>query len=146
MGRYFDDITVGEVHEFGRYEMTEAEIIDFARKFDPQSFHIDPVAARKGPFGGVIASGWHTCAASMSMLVGNVLDEHSLGSPGVDELRWLQPVRPGDVLRSRAKVIEARASKSRPDRGIVKSAFEVLNQKNEVVMTMTAMTIIRRRP
>jgi acyl dehydratase len=146
MARYFDDIRVGEAVEFGGYTMSEPEIIDFAERYDPQPFHTDPAAAKASHFGGLIASGWHTSAVVMRMMVANLLDENSMGSPGVDELRWLKPVRPGDTLRVRATVIEARESQSRPDRGMVRSRFEILNQHNKVVMTMTAMTLVRRRP
>ncbi|MSO64808.1 MAG: MaoC family dehydratase [Alphaproteobacteria bacterium] len=144
--RYFEDIVVGETSNFGRYEMTAAEIIEFARKYDPQPFHTDPEAAKATSFGGLIASGWHTCGAFMNMMVHNSLAGAGLGSPGVDELRWLKPVRPGDILSVRGTVLEKRESKSRPDRGIVRSSCEILNQHGEVMMTMITLGFIRRRP
>jgi acyl dehydratase len=144
--RWFDDIRPGDVREFGDYEMTEAEIIDFARRFDPQLFHTDPRSARDSVFGGLVASGWHTASATMRMVAENLLStETSMGSPGIDEMRWLVPVRPGDRLRVRATVTEARRSRSKPDRGIVHSLTEVLNQNGQVVMTLRGMTIIRAR-
>jgi acyl dehydratase len=134
------------VAEFGPIEIDEAEVIEFARQFDPQPIHTDPEAARTGPFGGLIASGWHTVSLTMRVLVDNYLARGaSLASPGVDELRWLQPVRPGDVLRVRATVVEARRSQSKPDRGLVRTKIEVLNQDERVVMSLTAMNLFRCR-
>jgi len=136
----------GAVAEFGPIEIDEAEVIEFARQFDPQPIHTDPEAARTGPFGGLIASGWHTVSLTMRVLVDNYLARGaSLASPGVDELRWLQPVRPGDVLRVRATVVEARRSQSKPDRGLVRTKIEVLNQDERVVMSLTAMNLFRCR-
>lgn len=144
--RFFEDLVPGAVFAYGAYEMTEAEIIAFASKFDPQSFHTDPEAAKSSNFGGLAASGWHTASAAMRMLVDHHLSpESSMGSPGIDELRWTKPVRPGDVLSLRITVQEAIPSRSKPDRGIVKSFTEVLNQHGEVVMTMRGMTMLRRR-
>jgi acyl dehydratase len=126
---YFEDYIVGTVHEFGSIVVEEAEVIDFARRFDPQPFHIDPAAAKQSVFGGLIASGWHTAAMMMGMIVEHYLAQSaSLGSPGIDELRWLKPVRPGDTLTARVTVLESRRSRSKPDRGIVYSLIEVLNQ------------------
>jgi acyl dehydratase len=134
------------VAEFGPIEIDEPEVIEFARQFDPQPIHTDPEAARAGPFGGLIASGWHTVSLTMRVLVDNYLARGaSLASPGVDELRWLQPVRPGDVLRVRATVVEARRSQSKPDRGLVRTKIEVLNQDERVVMSLTAMNLFRCR-
>ena len=144
--RYFEDYLPGSVHEFGSAEVEESEIIEFAKRFDPQEFHIDPEAAARGPFGGLIASGWHTGALMMRMFVDNYLSKaSSLGSPGIDELRWLRPVRPGDTLRVRATVLETKRSQSKPDRGVVWTLAEVLNQNGEVVMSVKAMTLIRCR-
>ena len=144
--RYFEDYVPGSVHEFGGVPVEESEIIEFAKRFDPQEFHTDPEAAARGPFGGLIASGWHTTALMMRMLVDSYLSPaSSLGSPGVDELRWPRPVRPGDTLRVRATVLEAKRSRSKPDRGMVRTLTEVLNQNGEVVMTVNAMTLIRCR-
>ena len=145
--RYFEDYAVGSVHEFGAIAVEEAEVIAFARRFDPQIFHVDPETARKTAFGGLIASGWHTGSLTMRLLVDHYISHvASLGSPGIDALRWLRPVRPGDTLSVRVTVTEARPSRSKPDRGIVRSFVEVLNGGREVVMTLSALTLILRRP
>ena len=144
--RHFEDFVPGAVAEFGPIEIDEAEVIAFARQFDPQPIHTDPVGARAGPFGGLIASGWHTVSLVMRVLVDNYLARGaSLASPGVDELRWLQPVRPGDALRVRATVVAARRSQSKPDRGLVRTKIEVLNQDERIVMSLTAMNLFRCR-
>lgn len=144
--RYFEDYVPGSVYEFGSTVMEEKEMIDFAARYDPQAFHIDPDAARKSVFGGLIASGWHTGAVSMRLIVDHYLSRvASLGSLGVDELRWLKPVRPGDELSIRVTVLQARRSQSKPDRGIVRSLVEVINQNREVVMSRTAVNIVRCR-
>ena len=144
--RYFEDYVPGAVFEYGQIPVTAAEIIEFARRFDPQDMHVDPEAAAQGRFGGLIASGWHTAAMMMRLFADNFLSKvASLASPGIDELRWLQPVRPGDVLHIRVTVLEATPSRSRPDRGMVRTLVEVLNQDREVVMTLKPMNIIRRR-
>lgn len=144
--RFFEDYVAGESLSYGDYLMTEQEIIEFATRFDPQAFHIDPVAARQSSFGGLAASGWHTASASMRMLVDHFIPpKASMGSPGIDELRWLQPVRPGDRLRVRSTVVETRRSRSKPDRGIVRVRHETLNQRDEVVMTFTGMALYRCR-
>ena len=144
--RYFEDYLPGSVSEFGSIAVEESEIIEFGKRFDPQEFHIDPEAAARGPFGGLIASGWHTGALMMRMIVDNYLSKaSSLGSPGIDELRWLRPVRPGDTLRLRATVLDTKRSQSKPDRGVVRTLTEVLNQNGEVVMSVKAMTLIRCR-
>jgi len=144
--RYFEDYVPGAIHEFGSVQVQEADIIEFARRYDPQQFHVDPVAAAHGPFGGLIASGWHTGALMMRLWVDNYLSPvSSLGSPGIDELRWLRPVRPGDTLRVRVTILETRRSRSKPDRGVVRTFSEVLNQSGEVVMSMNAMTLVRSR-
>src|SRR5438874_9399921 len=133
--RYFEDYPPGAVFEGGTVEVSEAEILEFARRYDPQTMHTDPAAAAHGFFGGLIASGWHTAALMMRLFATNFLSPaSSVASPGIDELRWLQPVRPGDVLHLRVTVIEARRSRSRPQEGIVRSLIEVLNKEGAVVM------------
>ena len=146
--QYFDDFVPGSVHEYGpTAPVSEAEIIDFARKYDPQPIHVDPDWARTGPFGGLIASGWHTAALTMRLLVNSYVPAAaSLASPGIDELRWVRPVRPGDVLRVRVTVVEARPSQSKPDRGLIRSRIEVLDSAGSVVMTLVALNLVRRRP
>ncbi|RAU21380.1 acyl dehydratase [Paramagnetospirillum kuznetsovii] len=144
--RYFEDYVKGAIHEFGRYEVTEAEVIDFASRYDPQDFHTDPQAAAKTVFGGVIASGWHTCGMMMRMYADHYLTKvASLASPGLDALRWIMPVRPGDVLSVRVTIEEAVPSKSKPDRGVVTSFIETLNQNGQVVMSMRAVNMVARR-
>ncbi|MBM5810621.1 MAG: MaoC family dehydratase [Gammaproteobacteria bacterium] len=141
--RYLEDYQPGAVHRFGGVRVGEQEIIEFARRYDPQDFHTDPVKAARTGFGGLIASGWMTCGLMMRMYVEQYLSHNaSLASPGIDELRWLKPVRPNDVLGMRITVVDARRSASKPDRGIVRSGIEVLNQRDEVVMTMTAINLI----
>jgi acyl dehydratase len=145
--RYFEDYPEGAVYEFGSVAVTGAEIVDFARRFDPQPMHVDVAAARTGPFGGLIASGWHTAGLMMSLFVAHFLPRAaSLGSPGIDELRWPHPVRPGDVLRLRVRVVEARPSRTQPDRGILRTLVEVLNQDDVVVMSLKPVNLLRRRP
>ena len=145
--RYFEDYPPGAVFEGGGIAVTEAEIIEFARKYDPQTMHTDPAAAARGYFGGLIASGWHTAAMTMRLFADHfLLPVSSLASPGIDELRWVRPVRPGDVLRLRVTITEARRSSSKPDQGIVHSTAEVLNQHGEVVMTLKPISLIRCRP
>lgn len=145
--RYFEDYLPGAIHEFGATTVTEQALVSFARAYDPQSFHIDREAAAQSMFGGLIASGWHTASLMMRMLVDDYLSSvASLASPGVDELRWLAPVRPGDVLRVRVTVVDARRSRSRSDRGVVTSQVEVLNQDDVVVMTVKAVNLLLTRP
>ena len=144
---YFDDYALGSTYECGSVSIDQASIIAFAKEFDPQPFHVDPVAAATGPYGGLIASGWHTAALVMRLLVDNYLAaESSLGSAGLDELRWPHPVRPGDTLRVRATVVESRRSLSKPDRGIVKTVVEAANSGGATVMRATAINFIRVRP
>jgi acyl dehydratase len=144
--RYFEDYPPGAVFEYGEIRVTEAEIIEFARRYDPQYLHVDQAAAAGGPFGGLIASGWQTAALMMRLLVDGFLPKAaSLGSPGIDELRWLKPVRPGDVLHIRVTVLDATPSRSRPDRGVVRTLVAVLNQDRDVVMSLKPMNIFRRR-
>jgi len=145
--RYFEDYTPGTVFTSGAIVVSEAEIIDFARQYDPQAMHTDPAAAASGRFGGLIASGWHTAALMMRLFATNFLSPaSSVASPGIDELRWLHPVRPGDVLSLRMTVIEARRSRSRPDQGVVRSLVEVLNQQGSVVMSLKPISLLLRRP
>lgn len=144
--RYFEDYVPGAVFEYGTITVDQADVIEFARRFDPQPFHINPDAAARGPFGGLIASGWHTASLTMRLVVDHYLSSvASLGSPGVDELRWTRPVRPGDTLRVRVSVLGARRSQSKPDRGIVRSHVEALNQDGDVVMSLQALNLIRCR-
>lgn len=144
--RYFEDYRVGDAYLFGPVDVTQEEIIEFARRYDPQSFHVDAAAASQSMFGGLIASGWHTAALMMRVLVDNFVSSVAgLGSPGVDQLRWLAPVRPGDRLRMRVEVIDARRSRSKPDRGIVRSRVEVLNQADVVVMSVEAVSLMHCR-
>ena len=144
--RYFEDYVAGSVHEFGTITVDEEEVVAFGRRFDPHDFHTDPEAAKQSVYGGLIASGWHTAALMMRLYADHYLSHvASLGSPGVDELRWLKPVRPGDELSIRVSVRETRRSRSRPDRGIVRSFVEVLNQDGEVVMSLEAVNFMRCR-
>ena len=145
--RYFEDYTPGAVFTSGAITVSEAEIIDFARQYDPQAMHTDPEAAATGRFGGLIASGWHTAAMMMRLFATNFLSPaSSVASPGIDELRWLQPVRPGDVLSLRVTIVEARRSRSRPGEGVVRSFIEVLNQDGAVVMSLKPISLIACRP
>jgi acyl dehydratase len=144
--RSFEDYPLGSVALYGPIEVDEAEIIEFGKRFDPQDFHTDPVKAAKSPFGGVIASGWHTGSMMMRTLVDRYLSRTAgMGSPGMDELRWTAPVRPGDRLWVKVTVIDARRSESKPDRGMVRIQIEVLNDKEVVVMSVKAMTLVRAR-
>ena len=144
--RYFEDYVAGAVFEYVAITLTEREIVEFAKQFDPQYIHTDPRAAAEGPFGGLIASGWHTAAIMMRLFVDHYLSHvASMASPGIDELRWTQPVRPGDTLSIRVSVIEANRSRSKPDRGMVRSLVEVLNQDGQVVMSLKAMNMLRCR-
>ena len=141
--RYFEDYVVGSIYEFGTINVTEEEVIDFAKRYDPQSFHIDPEAAKDTRFGGLIASGWLTAGLMMRLLVDNYVSSvASLGSPGVRELKWLKPVRPGDELSIRVTIQEARRSRSKPGQGMVDISVEVLTQKREVVMTMQSVGMV----
>lgn len=145
--RYLEDISVGDKVEFGRYEVTAEEIIDYARRFDPQPIHLDDEAARAAGLGGLIASGWHSVGMYMRMLVDNVLTGgNPMPSPGADEVRWLKPVRPGDVLSIRGEALEARPSRSKPDRGIVRWRYEMFNQDGDTVMSLIGIGFVQRRP
>lgn len=144
--RYFEDYVAGSVHEFGSITVEEKEIIDFAKRFDPQVLHTDPDAAKDTVYGGLIASGWHTAVLMMRLFVDHYLSHvASLGSPGVDELRWLKPVRPGDEISIRVTVLETKRSRSKSDRGIVRSFIEAINQDHEVVMTLKGVNFLRCR-
>ena len=145
---YFDDLTPGARFESLGKTLSEAEILDFAFQYDPQPFHIDIEYAEAGPYGGLIASGIQTIAVALRMMVQTRVfaPEIVMGSPGVEELRWLQPVRPGDTIRSTGEILETRVSRSKPERGLVRYRLDVLNQRDDVVMTMTSTTIVRREP
>jgi acyl dehydratase len=144
---YFDDFAPGDRFDSPGKTLTEAEIVDFAFRFDPQPIHLDVEAAKGSPYGGLIASGFHTMVVGFRMLwQTGVFSACSLGSPGLDEVRWLLPVRPGDTLRTAAEVVETRPSSSKPDRGTCRVKYTILNQRDEAVMTMTAVQIFARRP
>ena len=145
---YFEDIEVGATARFGRYEVTRDEVIEFASKFDPQPFHLSDEAAATTHFGRLSASGWHTCAMTMSMVVDNLKanSQAGLGSPGIDELRWLKPVYPGNVLRCETEILDKRPSQSRPEMGSYRSRMTVLNQDDVAVMTFISIGLIRTRP
>jgi acyl dehydratase len=144
--RYFEDYVEGHVYEFGSITLSEDEIVAFGRRYDPQPFHTDLDAARHTQFGGLIASGWQTAGLMMRLVVDHYLSRvASLASPGIDELRWTKPVRPGDTLSVRATVLETRPSASKPDRGLVRTLFQVLNQHGEEVMSVKALNILKLR-
>jgi acyl dehydratase len=144
--RYFEDYRPGFEHIYGTVAVTEEEVLEFGRRYDPQDMHADPEAAARGPFGGLIASGWHTAAMLMRLYADQYLSHvASLASPGLDELRWHKPVRPGDEIRIRVRILEANRSRSKPDRGMVRTQIEVINQLNEVVMSLKAMNILACR-
>ena len=144
---YFEDIEVGRKASFGQYDVTREEVMEFASKYDPQPFHLDDEAAARTHFGRLSASGWHTCAMMMSMLVENMKTHRQagLGSPGMDNLRWTKPVYPGDTLRVESEVISKRRSASRPEMGLFKSTVKVFNQNDETVLEMTSNGLIRVR-
>ena len=143
---YFEDFAAGQEYDLGSRTLDRAAIVDFATEFDPQPFHVDEEAAEQSIYGGLIASGWQTCCVYMRLLCDSfLLQVHSMGSPGVDELRWLGPVRPGDTLSAKLRIDEVRASKSKPDRGIVMTAGEVRNQDGVLVLTLKSPLMVRRR-
>ncbi|MGH3002345.1 MAG: MaoC family dehydratase [Gaiellaceae bacterium] len=145
--RYWEDFRVGDVTELGPVDVPEDELLAFARRYDPQPFHVDAAAARTGPFGGLIASGWQTAAIFMGMFVREILlDSASLGSPGVEQIRWTAPVRPGDRLTARATIVDSRPSETNPARGTVIISSEVFNQEGTLVMTLKARSFFARRP
>lgn len=145
--RWFNEFHVGDKFDTRGITLTEAQIVDFALTYDPQHMHVDATAAEAGPFGGLIASGFQTLALSFRLFydLGLVVDSNIVG-PGMDEVRWTAPVKPGDTIRTAVEVVEARESRSKPDRGTVRFQFTVLNQRDETVMTYLAITIIRKRP
>lgn len=144
--RFFEDYKPGQVYDLGTTTVSEAEIIEFARQFDPQPFHLDPVKAATTQFGGIVASGWHTISLVMRVFVDHYLPRvASLGSPGTEDIRWLISLRPGDTLRIRATVLEARPSRSKPDRGVVRTRVEATNQRDELVLSMIAVSLLSRR-
>ena len=146
--QYFEDIEVGAKASFGRYEVTRDDVVAFAEKYDPQAFHLSDAAAAKTHFGRLSASGWHTCAMTMAMTVANMgAHEHAgLGAAGIDELRWLRPVFPGDILRCETEVLDKRVSDSRPEMGIFRSRTTVLNQDDIAVMRFVAIGLAQRQP
>lgn len=146
IGYYWDDFTPGWTYESPARTLTADEIVRFAREYDPQVFHTDPEAAKATPFGGLIASGWQTCGVMMRLMCdGYLVESACLGSPGLEELRWLKPVRPGDALRLRAEALEQTPSQTQPNRGTVKFRWEVLNQNDEVVCAIVGRQLFRRR-
>jgi acyl dehydratase len=144
---YFEDLEIGTKASFGRYEVTREEVLEFAAKYDPQPFHLSDEAAAQTHFGRISASGWHTCAMTMAMLVANLTSNRQagLGSPGQDELRWHKPVYPGDVLRVETELLEKTRSRSRPEMGSMRSKIRVFNQDDQLVMSMTGIGLIRVR-
>jgi acyl dehydratase len=145
--RYWEDIKTGEVIELGSCTVTKEAMVAFAREFDPQPFHTDEETAKRTIWGGLIASGWHTGSMLMRLFYDGFLkDTVSLGSPGIDELKWNKPVRPGDRLSGRLTILDTAPSRSKPDRGIVRSFMEVVNQHGEVVMTTKGVNFFARRP
>ena len=145
---YFEDLEVGKETRFGSYEVTREEVLEFARKYDPQPFHLSDEAAAQTYFGRLSASGWHTCAMTMAVTARHIVDEEQagLGSPGIDELRWLKPVYPGDTLHVQGRIIEKTPSRSRPDIGSFRSQMTVTNQDDEPVLRFISIVLIRRRP
>jgi acyl dehydratase len=146
--RYFEDLEVGAETCFGSYQVTRAEVLEFARKYDPQPFHLSDEEAAKTPFGRIAASGWHTCAMTMAVIARHVVEDEQtgLGSPGVDELRWLKPVYPGDTLHVRGEIIDKTASRSKPEIGSFRTRTTVTNQHDVPVMSFVSIVLIRRRP
>lgn len=143
---YWEDLQQGGMLEIGSHTFTAEEIVAFALQFDPQPFHIDPAAAEKSVFKGLIASGWHTCAVAMRLMVDKYVNRSaSLGSPGMDSVRWLAPVRAGDTITYRRVITAARASASKPEVGLLQSRWEATNQRGEIVMTMEGWGMFRRR-
>jgi acyl dehydratase len=145
---YLEDLEIGAETRFGSYEVTREEVIEFARKYDPQPFHLSDEAAAKTHFGRLAASGWHTCAMAMAVIARHVVDteQAGLGSPGVDELRWLKPVYPGDTLHVSSKIVEVRPSRSKPEIGSFRSATTVTNQDGVPVLSFTSIVLMQRRP
>jgi len=145
--RYWDDYEIGTKYDLGSTSFTADEIVEFARQFDPQSFHVDEAAAKASMFGGLIASGWHVTSKLMRLFVDNYVDRRTaLGSPGLDEIRWLKPVRPGDRLTAWVECAGKVPSKSRPDMGVIHEHWRATNQKGELVLTLKGINMVRRRP
>ena len=145
--KYLEDFEPGQIFRTRGMSMDESEIMDFARKYDPQPIHTDREAAAEGPFGGLIASGWHTGSMVFRLWVDlGFMEKSSLGGPGIENLRWLLPVRPGDTLHTEVEIIEARPSKSKPDRGILSYITRGINQRGETVITMDSASFLKRRP
>ena len=144
--KYWEDFQIGERAELGRHTFTEDEIVEFGRRYDPQPFHVDVENARRSAFGGLIASGWQTCAIGMRLMVeGYIRQTVSLGSPGIDNIRWLKPVRPGDTIAYSRIVLESRASTTRKGVGLVKHRWEAVNQRGELVLTMEGWGMFGRK-
>src|SRR6476660_9167275 len=145
---YFEDLEIGKPAVFGTYDVTREEVLEFARKYDPQPFHLSDEEAAKTHFGRIAASGWHTAAMVMAVIARRVVDQEQagLGSPGIDELRWRKPVYPGDTLHVRGEILEKTPSRSRPEMGSFRTRTIVTNQHDQVVMTFTSIVLIRRRP
>ena len=145
---YFEDLEIGRETLFGTYEVTREEVLEFARKYDPQPFHLSDEAAAKTHFGRLAASGWHTCAMTMAVIARRVTDQQQagLGSPGIDELRWKKPVYPGDTLHVAGKILDKTPSRSRPEMGSFRTLTTVSNQNGEIVLTFNSIVLIRRRP
>jgi acyl dehydratase len=146
--QYFEDHEIGAETYFGSYDVTREEVVEFARKYDPQPFHLSDEEAAKTHFGRIAASGWHTCAMTMAVIARHVVEggQAGLGSPGIDELRWKRPVYPGDTLYVRSVILEKTPSRSKPEMGSFRSAMTVTNQDDQEVMTFTSIVLIRRRP
>jgi len=146
--QYFEDLEIGAETYFGSYEVTREEIIEFARKYDPQTFHLSDEEAAKTHFGRIAASGWHTCAMTMAVVARHVVAEEQagLGSPGIDELRWRRPVYPGDALHVRGTIVDKTPSRSKPDMGSFRTEMIVTNQDDQPVMTFTSIVLIRKKP
>ena len=146
--RYWEDMEVGAETTFGSYEVTREEVLEFARKYDPQPFHLSDEAAAQTHFGRIAASGWHTCAMTMAVIARHVVasDQAGLGSPGVDELRWLKPVYPGDTLTVRGRIVDTTPSRSKPEMASIRTLTIVTNQDEVPVMTFTSIVLMRRRP
>jgi len=144
--KYWEDFQIGERAELGRHTFTEDEIVEFGRRYDPQPFHVDVENARRSAFGGLIASGWQTCAIGMRLMVeGYIRQTVSLGSPGIENIRWLKPVRPGDTIAYSRIVLESRASTTRKGVGLVKHRWEAVNQRGELVLTMEGWGMFGRK-
>ena len=146
--QYFEDLEIGAETYFGSYEVTREEVLDFARKYDPQPFHLSDEGAANTHFGRLAASGWHTCAMTMAVIARNVVEQEQagLGSPGVDDLRWLKPVFPGDTLHVRSTIADKTPSRSKPEIGSFRSETVVTNQDDVPVLKFTSIVLIRRRP